>query len=140
MGKKQQDITKSSYNNELYTIIEWISISSYKIECFSICIKYYQKIIHQFNFLSLVLSAANGTISVANYNYSSSQIYTQAINTINIIMMIENGSCCWASIPEGSAPAQPVSILPHLVNSPFIAGSNIRWEISRNYPPSSSMK
>jgi len=80
--------TKNINTDNLIVIIEWIKIAAYKIEYFSICMEYFQFLLLYNNIAALLLSAANGTIGVANYNYTYTQQYTQSTNIISILIII----------------------------------------------------
>ena len=90
----QNFITNNNNNNNgwegenLNIIVDWIKIASYKIELLSIYIEKLRQMLLFASFYSLILSTVNGTIGVANYNYSKYQDYSQTTTVINILIIV----------------------------------------------------
>ena len=90
----QNFITNNNNNNNgwegenLNIIVDWIKIASYKIELLSIYIEKLRQMLLFASFYSLIFSTVNGTIGVANYNYSKYQDYSQTTTVINILIIV----------------------------------------------------
>ena len=90
----QNFINNNNNNNNgwegenLNIIVDWIKIASYKIELLSIYIEKLRQMLLFASFYSLIFSTVNGTIGVANYNYSKYQDYSQTTTVINILIIV----------------------------------------------------
>lgn len=100
--KQEQEKTKIKVNlgtnwngNNISTLLNWISISQYNIECFDLAINYLRQQIRFNIILGLLLSTASGTISVANISFVSNVTVSLILNcmftAMSFIIAINTG-------------------------------------------------
>jgi hypothetical protein len=81
--------------NNISTLLNWISISQYNIECFDLAINYLRQQIRFNIILGLLLSTASGTISVANISFVSNVTVNLVLNcmftAMSFIIAINTG-------------------------------------------------
>jgi hypothetical protein len=86
--KKGYTIGKNWNGNNISTLLSWIAIASYNIQCLELSIKYCRDIIRRNIILGLILSTASGTISITRFSPmgSTSSPINIFLNTLFTIM------------------------------------------------------
>ena len=80
--KSKVNIGTNWNGNNISTLLNWISISQYNIECLDLSITYLRQQIRFNIILGLLLSTASGTISVANMSFVSNVNISLILNSI----------------------------------------------------------
>jgi len=81
-AKSKVNIGTNWTGNNISTLLNWISIAQYNIECLEMSINFLREQIRFNIILGLLLSTASGTISVANISFVSNENMTLILNSL----------------------------------------------------------